>query len=141
MQEFSGIELASLLGLNAVDRDPAPLPLLPGEYSIQYQPSVSSGDGKTAQTYRAAVSKQRTVSFKNLAPGQWVATYKVYIASKRTKPSTQKFVAKFSKQLESAKPGSKKRVVLEKVKLKLQAKYKLPFVTNDSPPALFEINE
>ena len=139
MKDFSGIELAALLGLNAENEHPA-LALLPGEVSIKYQATVSADDAKSLDTYRTAVSKKRVITFNNLEPNQWVATYKVFIASKRTKDATQKFVTRFNKQLDKAKPGSKKEHILKKVKLKLQAKFGLPFVTNESPPAPFEIS-
>ena len=138
MKEFSGIEIASLLGLNS-ESDPVALPLLPGDVSIQYHATVSADSGKTLDTYRTSVSKKRVITFNNLEPNQWVATYKVYIAAKRTKTATNKFVDKFTRQLDKAAPGSKKQHILQRVKLKLQAKFGLPFVTNDSPPQPFEI--
>ncbi len=133
VKEFDGSSLAltqPLLGDT--------LPLLSSSGQVRYQATLNNTDGSSS-SYFTKVSKSNEINFKNVPPGQWIATFRAVIVKKRSKDSIAKLQAKFESQLAKAKPGTKKFVVLKEQKLKLEKNFKIAFSTNESPPAAFEV--
>lgn len=132
-KEFSGVLL------NQTKSSALTLPLLASTSDVRYQVNLTSGAGDTGNTYFTKVSKERQVSFKNIPPGDWVASYRAIVVKKRSPDKIEKFKSKFESQLAKAAKGSKQFKILSAQKLKLEAKYKIVFSTNQSPIAPFNV--